>query len=119
MRVSFVACAARETANRFIGGRLQVIDVQITAQRHEEVARVRREFVLHDAGEGRGTLALAPSFFLRGQSAFLRLEDRRIDEQPVLPARNVVRPKVEAVFITVFAAQVRDQVTVRRKTWRA
>ena len=90
-----------EPAHRVRGFAREIVDVEVAIQRNQQLVAVRREAVFHDAGVGRGALALAPRLLFRRQGAVGAGERARIDQQAMARGGNVVGPQVEAVLVVV------------------
>ena len=102
----------REPAKRGIGGNVQIIEIQIAAEREQYVSTVRRPIVVDDPMIVGGSLPFAPRPFGIRQ-IFLGRESHRIHAHLQPPGLDVIRPQVELVPIRWPAAQQPHAASVR------
>ena len=122
-----VAAARRELRVRLEGrcfgqpphglarGLRKIVVVKVPRKRDEQAPGVGRPMVVDDAAQCRDALALAPGLLLGGELFLGGGEYSRIDKQAMRLARHVPGPQVEDRRRIVAAAQVADELAVRRK----
>ena len=119
-RVRLRSGRARQAAHRRARARgLKIVEEEISGDRDQQQARVSRELVIHDTGEGDGTLPLAAGLFLGRERPFVGDQAARVDEQRVAAGGDVVGPEIEPVLGLGAALQVGDELAVRREAGAA
>ena len=99
------ARARRELARGGAAARIQIVEIQLAAERKQQASTVRRPLVFDDAGERRDALAFAPRLLLVRERFLARHHHGGIDQQARLAGLDVVLPQVEAEAVVVLAAQ--------------
>ena len=91
---------------------LEVVQVQLAAQREQQTLRVRRPLVIDDAGHRGDALALAAGLFLIAEGLGAGQHYLGIHQQAGLATADVVGPQVQLVAVAVLAAQEADLRTI-------
>ncbi len=103
-----------QLAHRRLALLLEVVQVQLAAQREQQALRVRRPLVIDDAGHRGDALALAAGLLLVAEGLGAGQHHLGINQQPGLATVDVVGPQVQLVAVAVLAAQEADLRTVGR-----
>ena len=101
-----------EAVHRLVCLGTQIVDIQITTQRYEQVARIRGELVLENAGQRRRSLPLPALLLFGGKRALFGCEPRGVHQHSMLVLTQVVGPEIESILVAFGTAQICDEPTV-------